>query len=139
MNLDRTTLLQSSLGVIAFAISFAFSIFYFPKLSSTIAHKYYLYFPRQVVNWLFFWPQLALVPNGFVQDKTGVTELYFGAVAAPCAWLLWGSVALLFGWFSRKLKLLYKILLCYPTMFVLAFLFYSVLEVFGVGPCLIGL
>jgi len=90
------------------------------------------------MNWLFFWPQFALLPYGFMLEETGATQWYFKSAATPCAIVFWSAYALLFGLICRKLKLLYTILLSYPAMFLTAFLFYFVLGMFGVVPYLEG-
>lgn len=84
-------------GFAIFVASFVLSVFLFPFVALA-AHDF---LPRLLVNGLFFWPQLLLMPYGLRGDG-----FYYGygtlSFIAATFWLLLG---LAFGWLLRNLRL----------------------------------
>jgi hypothetical protein len=79
-----------ALRVGAFAATFVASLFACPILGFPLS----VLLPREVGNFLFFWPQRALAPFGFAHPASDMTHTYLGGgpnyAIASSFWLLVG-------------------------------------------------
>jgi hypothetical protein len=133
MNLSRTEIKQASSGFFFFSILFVWSIF----AATPLAWHGHRLLPTTIMNWLFFWPQCALIPYGLTH-KGNASDPYLWTAGMPIAITLWVIIAAYYGWYTRKLSMLYKVLLCYPMMFVINFLIFLYLGIIGFSPYLEG-
>ena len=124
-------------GFVLFATVFAASLIVFP-LSIVALHSaapgFTSVLPDFLVNLLFFWPQLLLFPNGVNAGPTFVGHGVLGYVAA----IIWVSIALAFGWYTRSATLFMQGLLILPVIIVAAFLVHAGLALFDVHATLDG-
>lgn len=83
-------------------------------------------------NFLFFWPQYALLPHGFSTFDDGVFHTYLAATAQYIAVLFWFGVGIGYVWMTRLWRGTFFVLGIYPVMFGLTILVQYVLFAFGV-------
>lgn len=119
---------------VTFASLLALSVIAFPLLAIGLAMIGIGYF----ANFLFFWPQFILLPNGLYDRETGHSQAYlmdsaiFGAIA------FWLVLSLAFGYILRNFKLRYAVIATYPVAFAAISLFTWVLAQLGYGVYLDG-
>ena len=122
--------------VAAFCLTFVAGLFGCP-LVAIAAHSW---LPRGVGNFLFFWPQLALVPGGFQVHPSDGTRPYLGGgwnyAVTGAFWLL---VGLGLSWLLRKQAVRVTVLATLPVAFAVAIAAAAMLIYFDVGIYLEGL
>jgi len=144
----KDALIKSAVGFCVFALMFCLSLL--SPLIPILSHRlgYALVFRLlggRVINFLFFWPQTALMPGGvgrYWKDSTGLVRSMdpfltrsTSFTAAICFWVV---VGLLFAWFTRRLKLPIKIVLVYPVIFLIGIGVTYMMYLIGYGPYLEG-
>jgi hypothetical protein len=130
MNSHPSPLELTASGFAIFIASFVLSVFLFP-IVALAAHDY---LPRLLVNGLFFWPQLLLMPYGLRGEGFYYGYGTLGFIAATF-WLLLG---LAFGWLLRNLRLPLKAFAVFPFILFITVSVYFLLGFFGLGPNLEG-
>jgi hypothetical protein len=121
-------LLARRVGV--FVITFVAGLFACPVLAFAI----HPVLPRVVGNFLFFWPQLAVVPYGFTFPASDVTRTYLGGgwnyALVSFFWLL---VGIGLSWLLRKKAVRVTVFATLPISFAIGIAAAAVLEQFDVG------
>lgn len=117
-------------GFAIFVVSFVLSVFLFP-LMALAAHDF---LPRQLVNGLFFWPQLLLIPYGLRGEDYYYGYGTLGLIAAA----FWLVLAIAFGWLLRNWGAPLKAFAVFPFILLVTVSVYFLLGFFGLGPNLEG-
>jgi hypothetical protein len=130
MNSQSNEFRKTISGFVIFVIFFVLSVFLFPFVA-LVAHNF---LPRMLVNYLFFWPQVLLLPYGLRG-----TDFYYGygtlGFVATTFWLLF---ALAFGWLSRNFGIRLKAFAVFPFVILITVSIYFIFGVFGLAPNLEG-
>ncbi len=125
------------MGVIfgIFSVAFIVSL----PASLLIAWHWYPLLGGFLGNFLFFWPQIAILPFGIYNTEIGdsITYLKHGqsVVLASIFWIL---VGLAYAWLTRRLRLRYQILIIYPVIVLIAIIASFVMELTGYSAYLEG-
>ncbi len=121
--------------VAAFCLTFVAGLFGCP-LVSIAAHSW---LSRGISHFLFFWPQLALVPWGFTVPASDGTRTYLGGgwnyAVTGAFWLL---IGLGLSWLLRKQAVRVTVLATLPVAFAVAIAAAAMLHYFDVGIYLEG-
>lgn len=90
-------------------------------------------------SFLFFWPQLVILPFGIYNTEIGdsITYLNHGqsVVLASIFWIL---VGLVYAWLTRRLRLRYQIFIIYPVIVLIAVIASLLLELVGYSAYIDG-
>ena len=118
-----------------FNLLLALSLALFPLSAYGLA---LLGLPLPFLGIFFFWPQLVLVPYGFVGREIGHSQYMVMDSAIYGAIAFWFICAVIYGYFLRKLKMRYVVLATYPVAFIVIILFNWALDQFGYSVYLEG-
>jgi hypothetical protein len=114
----------------AFAATFIAGLIASPFLAFAI-HPVLL---RVVGNFLFFWPQLAVVPFGFTHPESDMTRTYLGGgwnyVITGAFWLL---VGVAISWLLRRRTVRVTAIATLPLSFAIGIAAAAVLDYFDIG------
>ena len=90
-------------------------------------------------EYLFFWPQRMLLPDGFVNRGDLHSQFLMMDCAIYCAMAFWFGYCLFLGYLLRNVKIGYVALATYPIVAVVMTLMYSLLGLFGYSVVLDGI
>jgi hypothetical protein len=114
----------------AFGLVFAISLFACPLLAVAIHGL----LPPQLGNFMFFWPQLALVPFGFTSPASDMTQTYLGGGwNYPVTGIFWLLVGIGISWLLRKRPIGLTALVAVPLAFVVAIAVAAILDQLDIG------
>ena len=87
--------------------------------------------PRVIRNFMFFWPEVVLLPNGFMNLEIGGSRAFFMNSAIYGAIITWVLIAVLFGKVFRKTAKKKAAWLVIPVAVGLVITFLVLLYAFG--------
>lgn len=114
----------------AFCAVFAVGLFACPLLAFAI----HPIIPRLVSNFLFFWPQLALVPFGFTHPASDMTRTWLaGGWSYVITGPLWLLVGIVLSWLLRGKAVHATAIAALPVSFAIAVVAFALLGHFDIG------
>jgi hypothetical protein len=117
---------------VAFSTVFVAGLFASPLVS-------YGFLPRILSNWLFFWPQVALVYYGFTVPAEDMTRTFLkGGPNFVIAAVFWAGVGFALSRLFRRRSVLLTLVASLPISFVVGWLALLALNLMNVGVYLEG-
>ena len=123
---------------LAFGIfSSAFILLFF--LSPWLAFIGHAVLGRVISNFLFFWPQMALLPLGIMNNQVGASQSHLAdGRSVALAIIFWVLAGIAYAWFVRRLRFRTQALLAFPVIVIVTILMNVTMSLAGYSPYLDG-